>query len=288
VTTRTWTRDLIEESTAMICKMAKRGVLTAAAVAGGLALLFGTAAPSYVKTAFHRVRAHAHDSVPVQFEIERAKQQVAELEPAIHKNIEDIAREEVEIEHLQGEIESTQANLNVEKKKMVALRDHLDTGEMKLTSGVSYSPDEIKAELSRRLDHFRAVKGILETKESTLKMRMKALDAAREQNAKMRAEKVQLVTRIESIETRLKQIEATQAANEFTFDDTALARAKQAVAELSKRVEVIARVSEQEGRFSGPSDASLLDPVRDVVKEVDAELNRPDAKVTRTSEGKPL
>jgi chromosome segregation ATPase len=272
----------------MICKMAKRGVLTAAAVAGGLALLFGTAAPSYVKTAFHRVRAHAQDSVPVQFEIERAKQQVAELEPAIHKNIEEIAREEVEIEHLQGEIETTQANLNLEKKKMVALRDHLDAGEMRLASGVSYTPEEIKVELARRLDHYRAVKGILETKQNTLKMRMKALDAAREQNARMRAEKVELVTRIESIETRLKQIEATQAANEFTFDDSALARAKQAVAELSKRVEVIARVSEQEGRFSGPSDGSLLDPVRDVVQEVDAELGQPTAKVGKTSGGKSL
>ena len=47
----------------MVCKMAKRGLLTTVAVIGGLALLFGTHAPSYVRTAFHRVRNTAQQSV---------------------------------------------------------------------------------------------------------------------------------------------------------------------------------------------------------------------------------
>jgi chromosome segregation ATPase len=251
--------------------MAKKAVLTVGLGAGLMALLFGTAASSYFKTALHWARSSARDAVPIQFQIDRAKQLVAELEPAIHKNIEEIVRTEVEIEHLQREIETTAANLETEADALIALRKHLNTGDLKLTSGRKASPEEIRAELARRMDHYKSVKAILADKQKTLELRRQALAAAREQNAKMRDNKQALLTQIEAIETRLKQIEATNAANEFHFDDSALARAKQTVSELEKRVEVMARIAEQEGRFSGGGFAIEFDG-RDVVKEVDAEF----------------
>lgn len=254
-----------------MCKMVKKGVLGALLGAGALALLFGTAAPSYVKTAFHQVRCTAKDAVPIQFEIERARQQVAELEPAIHENIETIARAEVEIEHLQNEIAVTQANLEREKRAMLALREDLSDGSVRLTSGVSYTPEEIQAELARRLDHYRTVKAILNDKLQTVEMRKAALVAARKHNDELRAAKAALLTKIEAIETRLRQIEASQAANEFHFDDSALSRAKATVTELSKRVEVMARVAEQEGRFTDGLPL-MLEPGRDIIGEIDAEF----------------
>jgi chromosome segregation ATPase len=256
----------------MVCKLVKKGVLGAAVGAGLLALLFGTAAPSYVKTAFHRVRHQAHDAVPIQFEIDRARQQVAELEPELHKNIEAIARAEVDIEVLDREIAGTQSNLDREGKALVALRQHLASGDVKLTGGVSYTTEEVKAEMARRLDLYHSVKDVLAEKNKTLDLRKKALIAAREQNSRMKTAKLALMTQIEGIETRLRQIEATQASNEFHFDDSALAKAKQSVAELGKRVEVMARVTEQEGRYSGGGLPVMLEPGRDIVKEVDAEF----------------
>jgi DNA repair exonuclease SbcCD ATPase subunit len=257
-----------------MCKMVKKGVVGAMLGAGALALLFGTAAPSYVKTAFSRVRHEAKDAVPVAFEIDRARQQVAELEPAIHENIETIARAEVEIEHLQDEIAVTQANLEREQKALLALREHVDDGDVYLTGGVSYTAEEVQAELARRFDHYKTVASILTDKEETLKMRKQALIAARKHNDELRSAKAALMTRIEAIETRLRQIEAAQSANEYNFDNSALSRAKATVSELSKRVEVMARVAEQEGRFSG-SVPMLLEPGRDIVSEIDAEFAAP-------------
>ncbi len=152
-----------------MCKMVKKGVVGAVLGAGALALLFGTAAPSYVKTAFTRVRTHAKDSVPINFEIDRARQQVAELEPAIHENIETIARAEVEIEHLQDEIAVTRANLDREGKALLALRQHVNDGDVYLTGGVSYTAEEVQAELARRFDHYKTVKSIVADKEETLR-----------------------------------------------------------------------------------------------------------------------
>jgi hypothetical protein len=259
----------------MVCKMVKKGLVGAALGAGVLALLFGVKAPSYVKTAFQKVRHTAQGSVPIQFEIDRARQEVADLEPAIHLNLENLTAAEVDVEHLQSEIVATRENLDRESKGILAMRKLLDTGDARLIGNTTYTPAEIQADLARRLDHYKQVKRILSDKNDTLKLRRQAVVAAREKLNKMKEAKLALTTKIEGIETRLKQIEATQAANEFNFDDSALARAKQTVAELDKRLEVMARVAEQEGRFSGEPIALPVDLSRDIAKEVDAEFGAP-------------
>lgn len=259
----------------MVCKMVKKGVVGAALGAGTLALLFGTSAPSYVKTAFVKVRHSAKGSVPVQFEIDRARQEVADLEPAIHQNQEALARAEVDVEHIDAELVATRENLKSEERALVALRRSLDSGDFKLTGNVTYTPEEIKGELARRLDHYSRIEKNLAVQEETLKLRKQAVVAARDQLSKMNESKQILTTKIEGIETRLKQIEATQAANEFSLDDSALARAKSSVNELEKRLEVMARVAEHEGRYAGQPLPLPIEPGRDVVKEIDAKFGAP-------------
>jgi chromosome segregation ATPase len=258
----------------MVCKMVKKGILGAALGAGALALLFGASAPSYLKTAFCKARQTVKGSVPIEFEIERARQEVMDLEPAIHENLENLTRAEVDAEHLQVEIAETQKNLDREQQTIVALRKHL-AGDMQLTGASNYTPAELKGELAQRYDHWKNVKRILQEKDSTLKLKKQAVRAAREKLSQMKTMKAALMTKIESIEARLKQIEATQAANEFNFDDSALARAKKTVADLDKRLEVMARVSEQEGRLSGSSLPLVIESGRDILKEIDTEFGTP-------------
>ena len=100
----------------MVCSMVKKGLLGAALGAGTLFLVFGTSAPSYVRTAFHKVRQGAKDAVDPQFEIDRARQDIADLKPMFDQNKETLARAEVEAEHLEREIVTIQANLDNEKK----------------------------------------------------------------------------------------------------------------------------------------------------------------------------
>jgi septal ring factor EnvC (AmiA/AmiB activator) len=259
----------------MVCSIVKKAVLGAALSAGALYLAFGTSAPSYVRTAFCRVRHNAKDAVPVQFEIDRARQEIANLEPAIKDNIEILARAEVDVEYLNREIAATQANLESEKKAMLALRESLETGDFRLAGHghVRYTADEVKGDLARRLDRYRNVSKILDEKEATLKAREKSVIAARKLLTEMAAQKQTLLTKLEKIEAHLKMIEATKATNEFDFDDSALARAKQSVSELEKRLEVLDRKAEMEGRFVESGSLPVnLESNRDVVKEIDDEF----------------
>jgi len=258
----------------MVCSIVKKAVLGAALGAGALYMAFGTSAPSYVCTAFHRVRHNAQDAVPPQFEIERARGEIANLEPAIKDNIEALARAEVDVEHLDREIVTVRDNLAGEKKAMLALRESLKSGDFRLAGHghVNYTAEEVEGELGRRLDHYRNVSRILDEKEATLKARQKAVIAARKQLTEMAAQKQALATKLEGIEAKLKMIEATRATNEFDFDGSALARAKKSVADLEKRLEVLDRKAEMEGRFTDAGIPLSLEPGRNVVKEIDEQF----------------
>jgi len=257
--------------------MVKKGLIGAALGAGTLFLVFGTHAPSYVKTAFHKVKQNAKDAVPLPFDIDRAREEIAGLEPAIRDNIEKLARAEVDVENLDKEIASIRTNMDAEKKNLLTLRESLKTGEYRLAglSSVAYTEDEVKADLARRYDGFQSSKQILDSKVSTLKAKHSEIVAFRKQLETMMAQKKTLSTKLDAIQARMRQIEATQTANEFQIDGSALSRAKQSVAELEKKLEVMARTAELEGRYAEAGVPVLVNPSRDVVKEIDSEFGQP-------------
>jgi len=267
----------------MVCKMAKKGLVGLALAAGGMYLAFGTHAPSYVRTAFHKVRHQAKDSVPIQFGIDQAKDEISALEPLILENREVLARAEVDVEYLQKEIATIEKNQATSKVAMVTLRDRLESGDLRLAknSNVRLTEDEVKAELAAHLDRYRNVGKILDEKRTTLKARERAVEGARKKLAEMANMKRSLATRVETIQAQLQAIEATQAGNEFSFDDSALSRAKETVADLEKRLEVKTRVAEMEGRY--PADSLPLGAQgRDVLKEFDSEFGTADKDAPKT------
>jgi DNA repair exonuclease SbcCD ATPase subunit len=256
----------------MACSLMKKGLLGAVLGAGALYLAFGTSAPSYVRTAFHKVRDNAKSAVGIQFQIDRARDEIASLEPARHNNIENLARAEEDVKILELDIVAIRTNLNTEEKVLTTLRDKLNTGDFKLAGNVTYTADEIKAEAKNRLDHYKNIKELLKEKEETLKAKQKAVLAGARQLSQIEATKKQLETRLASIEARLKMIQTTQETNEFNFDDSALARAKASIADLDKQLNVMARTAELEGKFSGSSIPVIIESNRDVLKEMDAEF----------------
>jgi len=155
---------------------------------------------------------------------------------------------------------------------MVSLRESLATGDLKQAGNVNYTPEEVKDALAGRLDHYRNVNETLKEKETTLRARQKAVQSARQKLTEMARLKRTLAAKLESIQARLQAIEATQDRNEFNFDDSALARAKQTVSDLERRLAVKARVAEMEGHFSGGVLPTSSEPGRDVVKEFDEQF----------------
>jgi chromosome segregation ATPase len=262
--------------------MVKKGLLGAALGTGALFLVFGTSAPSYVKTAFHKVRQNVKESVDPQFEIDRARQDIENLKPMFDQNKETLARAEVEAENLEGEVATMQANLGKAKQAILAMQQKLKTGDFRLTGHITDTADNIKADLAQRLDHYDYTSDTLKQKQEILRAKRKIIQAAHEQLESLRTQKSTLLAKLANIEARLRVLETAETKNEFNFDGSALSRAKQTISELEKRLNVMAHRAEIDGRYGDLDSApNYVDPNRDVVKEVDEKFGdsaRPAAK----------
>ena len=67
--------------------MIKKALLLVLGVGLTTSVLFGRNAASYVSTTYHRLTSTVEDAVPVDFQIERAKQMVRDLDPEIRRSM---------------------------------------------------------------------------------------------------------------------------------------------------------------------------------------------------------
>ncbi|HJS09077.1 MAG TPA: hypothetical protein VJ809_15515, partial [Pirellulales bacterium] len=102
-------------------------------VSAGLVLvglfLFGRHAASYVGTGAGWVRDTVKDSVPLNFEIDRARNMVNNLKPEIQKNMHVIAKEEAEVERLQEQVNQAEAKLAKDRADLEKLSGYAKTGD---------------------------------------------------------------------------------------------------------------------------------------------------------------
>ncbi|MCA9080489.1 MAG: hypothetical protein KDA58_08015, partial [Planctomycetaceae bacterium] len=89
----------------MVKKVVVSGI--ALTVLGGL--LFGRDLGSYVWTGVSSVRDQVRSGVPLEFEIERTRQEVAQLLPEIRKSVTQIAQQEVDVNRLRESIAKREA-----------------------------------------------------------------------------------------------------------------------------------------------------------------------------------
>ncbi len=88
-------------------------------------LLFGRDAWSYVSTSAGWVKDSVKSSVPMEFEIERARTMIKNLVPDIQKNMHVIAKEEVEVERLAKQITAHEEKLTADRSNILRLKSDL-------------------------------------------------------------------------------------------------------------------------------------------------------------------
>ena len=249
--------------------MIKKVLVGSVALAAIGGLVFGTDVFSYLTTSAKKVRAEVKASVPLDFEIERARNEVAKLIPDIQKNMHVIAQEEVEVEEMGQQVARTEKNLAVEQERLLTLRKDSDNSAGKFHYGSRKATGtEVRTELSRRFDRFQTVEATLKAKRQMLGAREKSLAAAREKLEGMLTAKRDLEVQVQNLEARLKVVQAAQTASQFQFDDSQLSRCKKLVAELRKRLDVAERIVEQDGRLVDDLTMGSEAP-EDIVEQID-------------------
>ena len=106
--------------------MIKKALLVTAGVGLLAVVLFGWDAASYVSTSYDRVTDSVRSSVPIEFQIDRARRMVDKLDGEIRKCSEVVAKEEVELKSLNRRIEEVEAKNVKDKANVLRLQDRFD------------------------------------------------------------------------------------------------------------------------------------------------------------------
>src|SRR5262249_23094024 len=205
----------------------------------GFWVLRTTKVASYAGTAWSKIRASANNQVPVEFEIDRIRHEVAQLVPDMKKHLGVIAEEMVAIENLREEITTTRANLDTQKQAIAQMAQDLKSDSQTVVyNNRQYSRARISEKLARDLASCKRCETELKSKEQLLDAKERSLEAAREQLASMKDQKRELEVKIAQLEARLKTVRLAQTKNKFQFDDSRLAHIKQSLADVDNRLKV--------------------------------------------------
>ncbi len=269
--------------------MIKKAILAGAGVCLVGLVFFGRDALSYFRTTAGRVQDTVRDSVPLDFEIDRARRMVKELVPDIRKNMHVIAKEEVEVEQLKKQITTTEARMEKERTELVRLKNDLGTGNSVFHyAGRQYTAPQVKADLANRFERFKTTDATLASLKDIEQARVRSLGAAREKLEGMLAAKRKLEVDVEHLEARLKMVEAAQTTSDYVFDDSRLSRVKELITDLRTRLDVAERLTSAEGSFHGEiplSDTTSENLLDEVTEYLHLERNEQVAEATPPSAG---
>jgi chromosome segregation ATPase len=248
-----------------------------------LGLLFGREGFSHVKTSLGWVRQSVRESVPVDFEISRARQMIKDLDPEIHRNMHLIPKEEVEIKHLRDQLGTAEKQLTKNRSDIERLTTDLQRGDSNFVyCGKHYTSKQVENDLSRRFEQYKVKEATLGKLTQVLAARERGLDAGREKLKAMQAAKGQLEVDVANMEARLEMVKVAQSTSEFNFDDSRLARTKELVREINARIDVAEKLVNAETTYPGQISLDDEEAGGDITEQITAYFdasNKADATV---------
>ncbi len=246
-------------------------VVTAGTLVAGL-FVFGTDVFSYVATSCNTVRTTVKETVPVEFELQRARDMIEQILPELQANIRMIAQEEVEIASLEKEIAGASEELVTQQQRIRHLRDRLDSDLVSFPVGpANYSREQLTEKLASRYRRFKESKVALGGKQKVLESRRRSLAAAETMLDRARVQKAELERKIESLVAQHRLIQSSTVAVDLQVDGRRITKADRLIGEIQTRLDVAQRViARQSDLFETDSETGFIDE-ESLLAEIDAD-----------------
>lgn len=236
---------------------------------GGLTV--GGDAFSYLSTACNRAGDTVQRAVPVEFQIDRARQMVRDLAPEVRRSMEVIAKEEIALERLAEQIDAQSTKAEKSEREIMRLQSDLSgTRDVFRYAGHSYDRSEVTEDLSRRFVRHKVADETLSHLQDMQRARTANLDAARQKLTAMIAAQKKLETDILNLDAKRQLVEVAQASSDVVaLDESQLSRAKVLITDIRSRLDVASRLANADTTFPGEIQ---LDPIdsQDVQEQVAA------------------
>jgi len=255
--------------------------LIAVIVAG---VVFGKDMVSYLRSSTTSMQRAVKDAIPVEFELQRARDLLEEIIPELLTNIKLIAREEVEVAALNSDITQSKKRLAQQKQRITQLRQKYDTYNTAYASNQSPAPREnLTRQLAQHFDRFKEAQAVLESKRRLLTSRQQSLSAAIQLLEKTRTQKTLLAGKIEMLQGQYRLVQAASVGSRIQIDDTKLAQTEKLIGQIKKRLDVAERILAHESRFVDNITHEEISE-EDLLRQVDKYFSHPSPSTEPTLE----
>lgn len=234
--------------------------------------VFGRDVFSYMRTWSSSVKNAVKNEVPIEFEVERARELVEKLVPDVRDCMHVIAEQQVDIEQRLKEIARREQGIGDQKQRILTLRSDLDSGRSTFQyASRTYTSDQVRRDLALRFNRYKAAEETLSRDQQILAAHRKSLRANEDKLDTLLVAKQDLQVKIEQLEARVKTVQAAEAASSLEFDDSRLARAKSLIRDLNKQLDVKEKMLDAEGKFTGliPVDSPAEPVIDNITEEID-------------------
>lgn len=248
--------------------MIKKMILTGGALALLSSVTLGVPLFSYARCGASWLKSSASDAMPLEWELKRARQMVADLKPEIKVNATRIAREKVEVARLQSQLSDTQDRLAKAKSDIERLTQDLKSENRYYTYGDrTYTSTQVENDLANRFKRFKTRRATADKLEQMLMARESSLRAAQERMESMLSAKSQLEVEVENLQARVGALRVAQASSSLNLDDSQLARTRELLDEIATRIDVEEETMNVDVEYFGeielddPNKGDLLDEI---------------------------
>lgn len=248
--------------------MLKKMLLAGSAVALLSGVTVGVPLMSYARCGATWLKSSASDAMPLEWELKRARQMIADLKPEIEVNATRIAKEKVEVARLSKQLGETDEKLTKAESDISRLRDDLQGGQDYYSyGGRTYTSAQVTSDLGNRFKRFKTRRATADKLQQMLAARQQSLRAAHERMDAMLGAKRQLEVEVENLQARLGALRVAQTSSELSLDDSHLSQTRELLDEIATRIDVEEETMSVDVEYFGeidldqPSDDDLLEDI---------------------------
>jgi uncharacterized coiled-coil protein SlyX len=248
--------------------MLKKIIVTGGALALLSSVTVGGPLLSYAKCGANWIRSSAGDTVPMEWELNRARQMITDLKPEIEVNAKRIAREKIEVSRLAKQLAESDQRLAKAQSDIQRLTEDLKGDSKSYTYGSrTYTVSQVKDDLSNRFKRFKTREATADKLQQMLAARQASLKAAHERMDAMLSAKRQLEVEVENLQARLGALRVAQTSSQLNLDDSHLSQTRGLLDTIATRIDVEEETMSVDADYFGeidldePSDENLLDEI---------------------------
>jgi len=219
------------------------------------------------------------DKVPIEFQIETIKDQIAKLAPDIEAAKTRLAEKRVESKRLQTEVDTATAQLETQKDALLVRVKALESStEFVYYGGRKVTLTEAKKKLDGDFKSFKLAEAQLKSRTQLLQIRQEELRIAQEQLEALVAAQKQAETDVAQLENEMMTVRLAETRSKYQADDSRLADIKQSIQKVRDRLEVSKQKLALDAQYGTETiPAETTDSDADSVEAVKAYFGQKDA-----------